>query len=277
MMTNPRLRRGTGFDLTSPGEPAMPTINASRLPEGAVAEGDGAPRHVAIIMDGNGRWAAARGLPRFEGHRRGVEALKRAVRAAGEFGVSYLTVYSFSSENWSRPADEVSDLMNLLRLFIRRDLSELHKNNVRVRVIGERAGLPEDIGALLVEAETLTAGNNGLTLVVAFNYGGRQEIASATRRIAEAVRDGTIDPDRIDAAMVEAHLDTVGVPDPDLVIRTSGELRISNFLLWQSAYAEFVFLADHWPDFDRTTFEEAIASFRSRQRRYGGRIAGVGA
>lgn len=257
----------------------MPSTNATRLPDDAApAEADGAPpRHVAIIMDGNGRWAAARGLPRFEGHRRGVEALKRAVRAAGESGVRYLTVYSFSSENWSRPVEEVSDLMNLLRMFIRRDLAELHKNNVQVRVIGERRNLPDDIGALLVEAETLTASNGGLTLVVAFNYGGRQEIACAAKRIAEAVRDGKLDPENIDAALVESHLDTAGMPDPDLVIRTSGELRISNFLLWQSAYAEFVFLPIHWPEFDQAAFDAAIASFHARERRYGGRLAGMGA
>ena len=235
------------------------------------------PRHVAIIMDGNGRWAAARGLPRLEGHRRGVEALRRAVRAAHELGVRHLTLYSFSSENWSRPAEEVGDLMNLLRLFIRRDLAELHKSNVRIRVIGERAGLPSDILGLLIEAETTTRANTGVDLVVAFNYGARQEIVSAVRRIAEAARDGRLDPSTIDAGVVSDHLDTAGSPDPDLVIRTSGELRISNFLLWQSAYAEFVFLPIHWPDFDKQAFEEAVASYRSRQRRYGGRLARAGA
>ena len=240
--------------------------------------GEGAPpRHVAIIMDGNGRWAAARGLPRVEGHRRGVEALRRAVKAAHELGVRHLTLYSFSSENWSRPVEEVSDLMNLLRLFMRRDLAELHKGEVRVRVIGERVGLPADILKLLVEAETLTKANTGLQLTVAFNYGGRQEIVSAVRRIAEAVRDGRLDPAAIDVGVIADHLDTAEIPDPDLVIRTSGELRISNFLLWQSAYAEFVFLPLHWPDFDKAAFEEALASFSARQRRYGGRTARAGA
>lgn len=234
------------------------------------------PRHVAIIMDGNGRWAAARGLPRLEGHRRGVEALRRAVKSAHELGVRHLTLYSFSAENWSRPAEEVADLLNLLRAFIRRDLAELHKGNVRVRVIGERAGLPDDIGSLLVEAETLTRGNDGLVLVVAFNYGGRQEIVSAIRRIAEAARDGRLDPAAIDAGVVADHLDTADIPDPDLVIRTSGELRISNFLLWQSAYAEFEFLPIHWPDFDHAAFAEALASFKTRQRRFGGRAARAG-
>lgn len=239
--------------------------------------GSAAPRHVAIIMDGNGRWAAARGLPRVEGHRRGVEALRRAVRSAHELGVRYLTLYSFSAENWSRPAEEVADLLNLLRAFIRRDLAELHKGDVKIKVIGERAGLPEDIRALLTEAETLTGRNGGLNLVVAFNYGSRQEIVSATRRIAEKVKAGELDPAAIDAGVIADNLDTCDIPDPDLVIRTSGELRISNFLLWQSAYAEFVFLSVHWPDFDRAAFEEAIASFRSRQRRYGGRLARAGA
>ncbi|MFC3693479.1 isoprenyl transferase [Chenggangzhangella methanolivorans] len=242
-------------------------------PDGAGA----APRHVAIIMDGNGRWAAARGLPRVEGHRRGVEALRRAVRAAHELGVRHLTLYSFSAENWSRPVEEVSDLMNLLRLFMRRDLAELHKGEVRVKVIGERAGLPSDILGLLEEAEARTRGNSGLQLVVAFNYGGRQEIVSAVRRIAEAVRDGKLAPEAIDVGVVADHLDTANIPDPDLVIRTSGELRISNFLLWQSAYAEFVFLPLHWPDFDKAAFEEALASFSARQRRYGGRTARAGA
>ncbi|HEY0292646.1 MAG TPA: isoprenyl transferase [Hansschlegelia sp.] len=257
----------------------MPSTNATRLTDGAVGgAGEGAPpRHVAIIMDGNGRWAAARGLPRLEGHRRGMEALRRSVKAAYELGVRYLTLYSFSAENWSRPVEEVSDLLNLLRIFIRRDLSELHRENVRVRVIGERAGLPRDITALLVEAETLTMANTGLTLVVAFNYGGRQEIVSAVRRIVEAAQAGKITAQDVDAALVADHLDTADIPDPDLVIRTSGELRLSNFLLWQSAYAEFVFLPLHWPDFDRSAFEEAIASFRARQRRYGGLTARAGA
>ena len=257
----------------------MQPINLPKWSESAPEpEPAGAPpRHVAIIMDGNGRWAAARGLPRIEGHRRGVEALRRAVRSAHELGVRHLTLYSFSAENWSRPPQEVADLMNLLRAFIRRDLSELHKGNVRIRVIGERAGLPPDIASLLDEAQTLTRGNSGLTLVVAFNYGGRQEIVSAVRRIAEAARDGRLDPATIDAGVVADHLDTADIPDPDLVIRTSGELRISNFLLWQSAYAEFVFLSLHWPDFDRDAFGEAVATFRTRQRRYGGRAARVGA
>jgi undecaprenyl diphosphate synthase len=226
--------------------------------------------HVAIIMDGNGRWAQARGLPRIEGHRRGVEAVRRAVRAAIEFGLPYLTIYSFSTENWNRPADEVSMLMGLLKRFIRNDLAELHGSDVRVRVIGRRAGLPSDISALLIEAEELTKHNGGLTLVVAFNYGGRQEIVDAARRLASLAAIGALDPASIDARALEARLDTADIPDPDLIIRTSGEQRLSNFLLWQAAYAEFVFLPIHWPDFDKSAFQAALDQFSERERRYGG-------
>jgi undecaprenyl diphosphate synthase len=206
------------------------------------------PAHVAIIMDGNGRWAAMRGLPRFEGHRRGVEAVRRTVRSAIGLGVRFLTIYSFSSENWRRPAEEVSDLMGLLKRFLRHDLADLHANNVRVRIIGERAALAPDLRLLLGEAEELTRANSGLNLVVAFNYGSRQEIANAARALAERVRHGELDPAAITVEAIGSALDTCGIPDPDLVIRTSGEQRISNFLLWQSAYAEFVFLPDLWPD-----------------------------
>lgn len=228
------------------------------------------PRHVALIMDGNGRWAAARGLPRFEGHRRGVEALRRTVRAAIELGVDYLTVYSFSVENWSRPPDEVQSLLALLHRFIRNDLAELQGNNVRVRVIGARDDIAEDIADLLREAEQMTAANTGLTLVVAFNYGARQEIARAARALAEEAAAGRLDPRDIDADAISARLDTAGIPDPDLIIRTSGEQRLSNFMLWQAAYAEFLFLPVHWPDFDRADFEAAIEAFASRDRRFGG-------
>ena len=228
------------------------------------------PRHVGIIMDGNGRWAAARSLPRFEGHRRGVEAVRRAVRAARTFGISYLTLYTFSSENWSRPAQEVSDLLGLLKRFIRNDLADLHKHNVRVRVIGSRSDLAPDLCALLAEAEDVTKDNTGLTLVIAFNYGSRQEIADAARRIAEAVKAGTIDPAAIDAKFFGDHLYTSDIPDPDLIIRTSGEQRLSNFLMWQSAYSEFVFLPLHWPDFDQAAFETALMEYSSRERRFGG-------
>lgn len=228
------------------------------------------PAHVAIIMDGNGRWAAARGLPRIEGHRRGVEALRKAVRTAIDMRIAVLTVYSFSAENWSRPVQEISDLMGLLRRFIRNDLADLHRHGVRVRVIGERDNLQADIRALLDEAETLTRHNPGLTLVVAFNYGSRQEIAAALRRMAFAVAGGELEPQALNEETIGAYLDTAGLPDPDLIIRTSGEQRLSNFLMWQAAYAELVFLPEHWPDFDRASFERAIASYTRRERRFGG-------
>jgi undecaprenyl diphosphate synthase len=243
----------------------------------AVAEvGVDAPVHVAVIMDGNGRWAAARGLPRGEGHRRGVEALRRTVRAAGDLGVKVLTIYSFSAENWSRPAAEIDDLMGLMKRFVRSDLADLNKNGVRVRVIGDRNGLDPEILSLLREAEELTCANEKFTLVVAFNYGGRQEIARAAQSLAAEVRAGGLDPAAIDAAMLEARLDTAGLPDPDLVIRTSGEQRLSNFLLWQAAYAEFVFLPIHWPEFDRKALEDAIGEYRRRERRFGGLAARAG-
>jgi undecaprenyl diphosphate synthase len=231
------------------------------------------PVHVAIIMDGNGRWAAARGLPRREGHRRGVEALRNIVKAAGELGIRYLTVYSFSSENWTRPADEIEDLMGLLKRFVRNDLAELHKNDVRVRIIGERATLKPDIFALLNEAEELTKNNKGPTLVVAFNYGAQQEIVKAARILAAQAAQGTLDPERIDAEMLSANLETRDIPDPELIIRTSGEQRLSNFLLWQAAYAEFVFVPTHWPDFDKAALQAAIREFHKRERRFGGLTA----
>ena len=227
------------------------------------------PAHVAIIMDGNGRWAKARGLPRYEGHRRGVEAVRRAVRSAIDHGVKHLTIYSFSSENWRRPADEVSMLMGLLKRFIRNDLAELHKNGVRVHIIGERDNLAADIAALLTEAESLTRNNAGLTLIVAFNYGARQEIAAAARRLARDVRDGRLDVEAIGEDDLAARLDTAGVPDPDLIIRTSGEMRLSNFMLWQAAYAELVFLPILWPDFDEAAFVSALRQYAARERRFG--------
>jgi undecaprenyl diphosphate synthase len=227
------------------------------------------PAHVAIIMDGNGRWAQARGLPRFEGHRRGVEAVRRAVRSAIAHDVRYLTIYSFSSENWRRPPDEVAMLMGLLKRFIRNDLAELNRNDVRVRIIGERGNLAPDIAPLLVEAESLTKNNRGLTLTVAFNYGGRQEIVEAARRLAIEVRDGRVDANAIGVEDFAEQLDTAGLPDPDLIIRTSGEMRLSNFLLWQAAYAELVFLPILWPDFDDAAFVSALDQYASRERRFG--------
>jgi undecaprenyl diphosphate synthase len=228
------------------------------------------PRHVGIIMDGNGRWAARHGLTRTEGHRRGLEVVRETVRAASDFGIAHLTLYSFSSENWSRPPQEVQFLFGLVRFFIRRDLAELDRENVRITVIGEREGLPQDICALLAEAEQLTAGNVGLNLIVAFNYGGRRDILRAVRRLAREAAAGRLDPAAIDEALIAANLDTAGVPDPDLIIRTSGESRLSNFLLWQAAYAELVFLPLLWPDFDRAAFAAALEEYRRRDRRYGG-------
>ena len=230
----------------------------------------GAPAHVAIIMDGNGRWASARGLPRFEGHRRGVEALRRTVRASIDLGIRYLTVFSFSSENWRRPPQEVSDLMGLLKRFIRNDLAQLHASGVRVRIQGSRQRLSPEIDGLLTDAENLTRDNTGLTLVVAFNYGSRAEIVEAAAQIAREVAAGRLAPEAITESVFSARLGLADVPDPDLVIRTSGEMRLSNFLLWQSAYSEFVFTPCLWPDFDRAVLEAAIAEFRSRDRRFGG-------
>jgi undecaprenyl diphosphate synthase len=231
---------------------------------------DRQPRHVAIIMDGNGRWAHERSLPRSEGHRQGVEAVRRAVRAAIELGIEYLTIYSFSAENWSRPADEVSDLLGLLKRFIQRDVAEMHGAGVKVRVIGERADLSSDIAALIDQTERLTRDNTRLTLVVAFNYGSRQEIARAARGLAEEVRAGRLRPEEITPEAISRSLYASDVPDPDLLIRTSGEQRLSNFLLWQCAYSEFVFVPEHWPDFSREILERALSEFRRRDRRFGG-------
>lgn len=229
------------------------------------------PRHVAIIMDGNGRWANDRGLPRSMGHRKGVDAVRRTVRAAIDLGIPYLTLYSFSSENWSRPAEEIDDLMGLMKRFIRRDLAELHQANVKIRVIGERSNVDPELMTLIEEACELTRDNQALTLVIAFNYGARAEIAKAARKLAEAVAAGRMTSDQITAEALSDALDTAGIPDPDLLVRTSGEMRVSNFLLWQIAYTEFVFLDAYWPEFGRELLEEAIARFRARERRFGGR------
>jgi undecaprenyl diphosphate synthase len=228
------------------------------------------PSHVAIIMDGNGRWAAERGLPRSLGHRSGVEAVRRTVKAAIELSIPYLTIYSFSSENWSRPADEIDDLMGLMKRFIRRDLAELHQNNVRLLVIGERDNVEHEMMALIEEAVALTRDNTGLSLVIAFNYGSRAEIARAARRLAEEVAAGKLDVKDITPERLGAALDTGLIPDPDVLIRTSGEMRLSNFLLWQSAYTELVFLDAYWPEFGRELLEEAIAQYQARERRFGG-------
>jgi undecaprenyl diphosphate synthase len=230
------------------------------------------PCHVAIVMDGNGRWAKARGLPRAEGHRRGAEAARRAVQSASELGVRYLTLFSFSSENWQRPISEIDDLMGLLRWYLRSETAELHKNNVRLRVIGDRTRLPKDIVGLIESAEKTMAENSGLLLVLALSYGGRQDILNAARSLAEKVAAGHLDASQIDDTLFQSQLATNGLPDPDLLIRTSGEQRISNFLIWQLAYTEFVFSDVLWPDFDHIHFENAIEEFRRRDRRYGATI-----
>ena len=228
------------------------------------------PRHVAIIMDGNGRWAKLRNRPRTFGHSEGVEALRRTVEAAGELGVRYLTVFGFSTENWRRPAEEVNALFDLLRLYVARDLDRLAKEGVRVRVIGERAGLQTDIAQIIERAEIRTRGNDKLNLTIAFNYGGQDEIARAARRAAAEVAAGKLAADDIDVARFESFLDSTELPAPDLLVRTSGETRLSNFMLWQAAYSELVFLDVLWPDFDRSALEAAIAQYHSRERRFGG-------
>ncbi len=227
------------------------------------------PAHVAIIMDGNGRWARSRGLPRSEGHRQGAEALSRAVKGAIELELDYLTVFAFSAENWKRPAGEIEGLMGLLRRYLRGEIAELHKNGVCLRFIGERGQLPGDIVPLIENAESLTADNSGLIFIVALNYSGRQEFVAAARRLAKAAVAGQLDPDKIDENQVTEALFTAGIPDPDVIIRTSGERRLSNFLLWQSAYGELVFLDKFWPDFSKEDLEAAVLEYQSRHRRYG--------
>jgi undecaprenyl diphosphate synthase len=231
---------------------------------------EGVPRHVAIIMDGNGRWATERGQPRSAGHRQGVEALRRTVRAAGDIGIGVLTLYSFSSENWSRPASEVRFLLELLRRFIRTDVAELHQANVRVMMIGDRDGLEATLRTMVEEAEALTRENEGMKLVIAFNYGSRQEITRAVRVIARKVAEGRIAPEDITPAVIGNHLDTGGLPEPDLLIRTGGEQRLSNYLLWQCAYTEFVFMPEYWPEFGAELLNRAIMTYRMRDRRFGG-------
>ena len=248
----------------------MTTVSDGGDEREARRETEGVPNHVAVIMDGNGRWAQARGLPRTEGHRRGMETVRRIIRHASRRGIGHLTLYSFSSENWRRPAEEVGFLMGLLKYFIRRDLAELHTENVHITVIGERADLSPDIAGLLAEAESLTAANTGLHLVIAFNYGSRDEIVRAARILAEKVARGEIGVEAIDRESLSAALYTDGIPDPDLVVRTSGEQRLSNFLMWQSAYSELVFSPVHWPDFDEAAFDAAIDEYNGRERRFGG-------
>lgn len=227
------------------------------------------PRHVALIMDGNGRWAQRRGLPRAVGHREGVQALRRTIKAAPEVGVQCLTVFGFSTENWSRPADEVSDLMGLVRAFVGSDLKRLEAAGVRVKVLGRRKGLPEDIAAIVAQAEAQTAHNDKFLLQVAFNYGGRADLADAAQRLVDRARAG--EDVIVDEEALGAGLSTAGAPPVDLIVRTSGEQRLSNFLLWEAAYAEMVFQDILWPDYGAEALAEAIAQFACRQRRYGGR------
>jgi undecaprenyl diphosphate synthase len=228
------------------------------------------PQHVAIIMDGNGRWAAQRGLPRSAGHRQGVEAVRRAVRAAGDLGIRTLTIYSFSTENWSRPQTEVTFLLELMRRFIRQDVADLHAAGVRVRIIGNREALDQTIVRMINDAETLTRNNTTVDLIVAFNYGARQEIARAAQTMARDVAEGRLSADKIDPALFGTYLDTAQLPDPDLLIRTGGEQRISNFLLWQCAYTEFVFVPEYWPDFNLEIMQRALNEYAGRDRRFGG-------
>lgn len=230
---------------------------------------DNSLEHIAIIMDGNGRWAKKRGLPRSVGHKKGSEVVKEITKAAGNLGVKYLTLYAFSTENWNRDPEEVGTLMDLLRQYLKSDLKEVQENGVRIRFIGERSMLPSDIVESMNRLEAETAQNDKMTLCLAISYGSRQEIVNAARKIAELAKRGDIQPEDIDAKMFSGMLYTQDIPDPDLLIRTSGEQRLSNYLLWQLAYAEFFFSDVLWPDFDEKTLTDIIADFKSRERRYG--------
>ena len=243
----------------------------SSAPALKAGSGGGAiPRHVAIIMDGNGRWAKKRMLPRIAGHRKGIEAARNTVRAAGDLGIEVLTLYAFSTENWNRPAEEVGDLMGLLRHFIRNDIDELASNGVQLRVIGDYHALAPDLVTLIDDACARTAPNTGTTLVIALNYGSQAELVKVAQSLAVRAQQGSLDPSAIDAEMIDGLLDTADLPTPDLLIRTSGEKRLSNFLLWQLAYAEFYFTDTLWPDFGKAELAEAISQFGARERRYGG-------
>ena len=239
-------------------------MDSSRLPSDPTL-----PRHVAVIMDGNGRWAKARGLPRTLGHRQGAEAVRRCITGAMELGIPNLTLFGFSSENWRRPMSEVEDLMGLLRRYLRSELAELHQNGINLRIIGDRERLPEDIVRMIDDAEARTRANQRLNLIIALSYGSRQEMTAAARRLAELTAAGDLRPEEIDEARFAEGLLTVGIPDPDLLIRTSGEQRLSNFLLWQAAYSEFVFVDKLWPDFDKSDLLAAVEEYQRRERRYG--------
>ena len=246
------------------------SASAASRPESSGAGGS-VPRHVAIIMDGNGRWAKARGLPRAAGHRQGAEAARKVLRAAGEAGIECLTLYAFSSENWRRPEGEISDLMGLLTFYISRELDSLHREGIRLKILGDHNAFPADVAKLVDKAVERTAANERMRLAVALNYGARAELVNAIRTIAAAAAAGEISPDAVDEALVDSRLDTADLPPLDLLIRTSGECRLSNFLLWQAAYAELLFVDRLWPDFDGDALREALAQYASRERRFGGR------
>ncbi len=248
-------------------------MNAAPAPEGAAGLEGGAkvPRHVAIIMDGNGRWAKKRGLPRVAGHKAGAEAVRRAMQSAVDHGVEVLTLYAFSSENWKRSSEEIADLTGLMRFYLERELASLQKEGVKLRLIGDYSAFGDDLVSRLNRAVDHTSGNSRLTLVVALNYGSRTEIAAAARRLAAKAASGEIDPEQVDEAALASELQTAGLPELDLVIRTSGEVRLSNFLLWQAAYAELMFVETLWPDFDEDAFAQALERFGARERRFGGR------
>ncbi len=230
---------------------------------------DKVPNHIAIIMDGNGRWATQHSLPRIEGHRRGADAVRNVVTAAAEEGVKYLTLYAFSSENWQRPEEEVNDLMGLLRLYLKNEIKKLHNENIHLRIIGNRSRLDSDIRLMIEDAERLTKDNDGLTLVIALSYSGRDEIVEAVKYLAECVKIGDLPIEAITEDAIQSALDSHDIPDPDLLIRTSGEYRVSNFLLWQIAYTEMLFLDLNWPDFTKQTLVDSIAEYQKRDRRYG--------
>ena len=248
-------------------------MTSSAAPEGVKGQArDGTvPRHVAIIMDGNGRWAERRGLPRVAGHRAGAEAVKRALQAAADHGVEVLTLYAFSSENWRRSDDEISDLTALMRFYLERELKTLEKERVRLKLIGDYSAFGPELVSRLEKAVERTADNTRLTLVIALNYGSRAEIAAAARTLADKAAKGELEPGQIDEQALAAELETHDLPELDLLIRTSGEVRLSNFLLWQAAYAELLFLDILWPDFDEKVFADALERFAARQRRFGGR------
>ena len=249
-------------------------MSAAPAPDAPIGQAAGearVPRHIAIIMDGNGRWAAQRGLPRVAGHRAGAEAVRKSIEAAAEHGVEVLTLYAFSSENWRRSEEEIADLTALMRYYLERELKTIEKEGVRLKLIGDYAAFGPDLAGQLERAVKRTAANNRLTLVIALNYGARAEIAAAARALAEDVGAGRIESSAIDEAMIEERLETADLPPLDLLIRTSGEVRLSNFLLWQAAYAELLFLDTLWPDFDERALADALTLYATRQRRFGGR------